>query len=47
MIYLIFHNGGGLHVIGFKTYDDLKSYIKAYPPLQYVIINGEYINSNI
>ena len=47
MIYLIYHNGGGLKIDMFKTYADLKMYIKAYQPLQYVVMNGEYIESNL
>ena len=47
MIYLIYHNGGGLHITGFSKMSDLKCYIKAYPPLQYVIVYGEYIESNL
>ena len=47
MIYLIYHNGGGLKIDEFKTYADLAMYIKAYPPLQYIVMNGEYIESNL
>lgn len=47
MIYLIYHNGGGLRIDRFNSYADLACFIKSYPPLQYVVMNGEYIESNL
>lgn len=45
--YLIFHNGAGLKIFDFEELEHLKSYIRSYPPLQYTIVYGEYVESNL
>lgn len=47
MIYLIFFNGLGMKIINFYTERDLVSFLRHNPPLQYVVIRGEYIESNL
>lgn len=46
MFYLIYHNGGGLRIDSFVN-SELACFLREFPPLQYVVITGEYIDSNI
>ena len=47
MIYLICHYGEGLKVFDFTSFDEVKRYIRNYTPLQYVIVCGTYLTSNL
>ena len=47
MIYLILYNGLGMKIISFAAEKDLISFLRHNPPLQYVVIRGEYIESNL
>ncbi len=47
MIYLIFYNGLCMRIVNFQTENDLNSFLRHNPPLQYAVIRGEYVESNL
>lgn len=47
MIYIIYNNGFSMKVVQVENIENAKSLIKHINPVQYIIIRGEYLGSNI
>ncbi len=47
MIYIVHTHGYAMKIVSFSSLRDVKLYLKRVNPIQYVIIQGEYIESKI